>query len=784
MSQENFDPLAAYRQPSFRDRMSEGLADPQNRLHIVLLGALAVLTAALYAGYLRNPLVFDDYNLLDEANLKAIAEAPFAIAVRWLSNLSLVLTYRVAGTDWSWYRIGNLALHTTTVLLLYGFFHFLLRNLGPRLDGSSDNKWLAFFAALWFAVHPVAVYGVGYLIERSIVMATLFAVASLYCYVVALERQRLHWFLWALLCYFLALSSKEHAVMVPGAAIAVSIFLKKPALLEYRKHWLLAAVVLGMATALALLFASYQRGALGSAYEPQAFEIFSQMRERGTGASLDNAFILSMATQAHLFFKYLLLWIVPYTGWMSIDVRQPFATGIAVWPYAVSSVAFAAYPVVAAILIRRGGRRGLFGLGMIFPWLMFLPELSVVRVAEVFVLYRSYIWMFGVPFMGLALVAGRPLRNLVAGGTIFAVILALLATNRLDTLSDHIKLWTDAIEVNRGKIDQGAERPYFKRGLAYRDSGRYDEAIADFKAGYGVQSSSYSPANAGDKGLIYFQFNYLIETTEDLKRLKAFSEEIRQHPSSADAYLRRGKVYLNLLRPLPAANDFSEAIRLDPEHAGEALRSRALVLAKHGGPAGPAAAIQDLNRAIASNPRFAKAYMSRALVLVAQGNLTSALADIEKAVSLAPTDAEIQFNRGNLLVAGKRFEDAFRQYGKAIELDPNLADAYLNRAAILMQAGRLEEAMPDLDRAIALNPDGEAAYFNKAKIHLARGDKEGALSDFGKVLKLNHLDKDALFERGLLLAEKGLAKEARISLQRSCAAGNDAGCAKAQELAR
>ena len=784
MNPDNYDPLAVYLQPSIWDRLRTKLGDSSARLHVALVIALVVVTSGVYVGFLRNPLVFDDYNLLNEATLRDLVNAPFTFGLRWLSNLSLATTYRLAGTEWLWYRVGNIALHTITAILLWHFVRHALESMKPSLHLALGNEWLAFLGALWFALHPVAVYGVGYLVERSIVMATLFAVAALLCYTLALERRKVGWFVAALACYFLALSSKEHAVMVPGAAIALSLYWRLPVLGKSAKLWLAMVLLSGLVAALALMFASYQKSAIGAAYEPQAFEIFTQMRERGTGANLDNAFMLSIATQAHLFFKYLLLWAIPYTGWMSIDIRQPFAQGLVVWPYGISLAAFVAFPMVAILLIRMGGRRGLFGVGMILPWILFLPELAVVRVTEIFVLYRSYLWMTGLPLMLVALASGMPKRIVAGIFPLLVIMLGLLAVNRLDTLSDHIKLWTDAIEANRSKIDQGAERAYFKRGLSHRELGRYDEAIADFKAGYALQSSSLSPAEAGDRGIMYFQFNYLVDTTEDLKQLKALNEEIQRNPGSTDAYLRRGQINLRLLRPLQAANDFSEAIARDPDNAGEARRSRAQVLFKSGGPAGPAAAIEDLNRAIAANPRFAKAYMTRGIVLAAQGNRAAALADLDKAISIAPNDAEIHFNRGNALVPTGRLDDALREYGKAIELDPKLADAYLNRAAILMHSGRLDEAARDLDNAITQNPDGDGAYFNRAKIRLARGDKDGALSDFGKVLKLNHQDKDALFERGLLLEEKGLIREARISLQRGCSAGSQEACAKLKEPLR
>ena len=68
------------------------------------------------------------------------------------------------------------------------------------------------------------------------------------------------------------------------------------------------------------------KGLLGTAYEPHAAEILAQMSEHQQDIHIEHAYPLSVITQGYLFFKYLLLWIIPYTGWMAIDIRQPFAT--------------------------------------------------------------------------------------------------------------------------------------------------------------------------------------------------------------------------------------------------------------------------------------------------------------------------------------------------------------------------------------------------------------------------------------------------------------------------
>lgn len=177
--------------------------------------------------------------------------------------------------------------------------------------------------------------------------------------------------------------------------------------------------------------------------------MLSQLSEHQQGLNIENAYPLSVITQGFLFFKYLLLWVVPYTGWMSVDIRQSFATHFLSWPELAGFIAFLAYPAVAARFLLKRGRQGLIGFGMLFPWILFLTELSSVRIQEPFVLYRSYLWMSGLPVALLPFLATTPRKTAVTLLSALCLVIAALAWNRLDSFSDNLKLWSDAAAKNQ-----------------------------------------------------------------------------------------------------------------------------------------------------------------------------------------------------------------------------------------------------------------------------------------------------------------------------------------------
>ena len=72
--------------------------------------------------------------------------------------------------------------------------------------------WAAWVGALIFALHPVAVYAVGYVVQRSILMATFFVLVMQLSYLHGLLTGRRRWLVLAAAAYFLAVFSKEHSV--------------------------------------------------------------------------------------------------------------------------------------------------------------------------------------------------------------------------------------------------------------------------------------------------------------------------------------------------------------------------------------------------------------------------------------------------------------------------------------------------------------------------------------------------------------------------------------------
>lgn len=430
----------------------------KNALLIVMLCAAIAL---LYGQFLWNPLVFDDLPELDTHF------SPFNL--RSLPYASLEWGMELFGGQIVYFRIESLILHMAVAITLLFFLKGLFgRILGERRPSEIRVEWLAFFGALLFALHPVAVYGAGYLVQRTIVMATLFSLLAMLLWLKGCAHENKAWLWGSVLCYYLAVLSKEHAIMLPAVLVALTILLQP----DWFNRLCKRLEVLSALALVALWVFLAKQGLLGRVYEIYAPDM---LPDPGNGLN----YPLSVLTQSWLFFKYVALWLFPNPNWMSVDMREPFATSI--WsPYLVAFAAFLGWGWVSLRLLLKRGRLGLLGFALLFPWLMFMPEFSTIRIQESFVLYRSYLWAAGACAL-LPLLLDRwdkYMAAIVAGAAALAMI--PVSMDRLASFSHPLILWDDAVKLVKDRQDlPGVYRIYYNRGTELLKNDYYDEAIAD-----------------------------------------------------------------------------------------------------------------------------------------------------------------------------------------------------------------------------------------------------------------------------------------------------------------
>lgn len=441
--------------------------------HWLAVGLIAALTAALYLPFLHSPLVFDDLQFFSGRRFAYYATHPLGLDLRLPPYFTLTVTEVLWSSVMAAQRIVSLLLHVGVALALYRLLLDLQRVALPG-QGESDATLRAAIGAAAFALHPVAVYGAGYLVQRTVVMATLFALLSAVLFLRGLRRGSHADALSAALLYSLAVLSKEHAVLLPAAVALLAVLAGAERRFALRHAGIYLAACAPAAIFVALLGLHY----VGSAYEEAAGTIAAQVSADSGEDIGEQSHALSAVTQAGLFFRYLWLWLWPDPAGMSIDLRVDFAAGWSPGWIAVKVAAFiGAGALGAALLMRRGAAR-LAGFGLLYAWILFLVEFSTVRFQEPFVLYRSYLWGPGAICAVVAALSRMPRAATLATGVLGCAFLAYAAHDRLVAFSHPLRLWEDAVAKLPAEPVPWGSRALYQAGREYLYAGQHAKALA------------------------------------------------------------------------------------------------------------------------------------------------------------------------------------------------------------------------------------------------------------------------------------------------------------------
>ena len=430
-------------------------------------GLIAAVACALYLPFLGSPPVFDDRGLYSGYLFSERASSPFGLGLRFPAHFSFAFV-EVLWSRIEAHRLVSLALHIGCGWALFA----LIRELQKGI-------LLSLAAAVWFVAHPVAVYGAGYLAQRSIVMATLFGLLSILAFLRGLRQGSHTGAIAAALLYSAAVLSKEHAILVAAAAAAAAPLAgaARPFALRY------IAIFLAACLPAAILVVVLARGLIGAAIEPQfeavAAEVVAATRS-GPG-SLEHPWFGSALTQAAMFFHYVASWLWPLTSRMSIDLRVDFAS---TWSPAIAVPAVAGYlawgAISAALILRRAGA-AVAGFGLLYLWILFAVEFTAIRYQEPFVLYRSYLWAPGLAIAMAGALERLPRAAIAVLLGAAAAVLPAQSYDRLGSLSSGIALWEDAAaKLPREPVPGGARSLYFLgREYLYASQPRKSVAVVE-----------------------------------------------------------------------------------------------------------------------------------------------------------------------------------------------------------------------------------------------------------------------------------------------------------------
>ncbi|PSB02338.1 hypothetical protein C7B64_13675 [Merismopedia glauca CCAP 1448/3] len=142
------------------------------------------------------------------------------------------------------------------------------------------------------------------------------------------------------------------------------------------------------------------------------------------------------------------------------------------------------------------------------------------------------------------------------------------------------------------------------------------------------------------------------------------------------------------------------------------------------------------DRAIAINPKDAKAYVHRGYARYVLKDYQGAIADANRAISLNSSLANAYAVRGNARQGLRDYQGAMADANQIIRLDASSPMGYFNRSVARYALANYRGALADGDRAVRLAPKVANAYIVRGMARLALGDERKALQDAERAVTL------------------------------------------------
>ena len=472
------------------------------------------LTAIIYSNSFSASWHFDDIpNVngndgirISELNFDSISKAFYSNPTN-KDNLIRPVAYLTFALNWYYgknnvfgYHLVNVAIHICCAFFLFLSILLLLHspNIADKYKGS--EPFIALLATILWAIHPIQVQAVTYIVQRMASLSALFYILGVFFYLKvrnSLSRSNIYIYFVAIIAtYLLALGSKENSIMLPASLFLVEVVFYRDIRDKRTQKFTagLCAITFFLFIILSLTIFQDEWLSIINRYERRPFTLFQRL-----------------LTQPRIVSFYLKQLFVPINNYLSIVHDVPLSTSlfnpITTIPailFIIGLLAFGFSQVLA---------RPLVAFAILFFLLNHIVESTVIPLELIFE-HRNYLPSMFL-FVPVAAIIKhiidhyREKKPIVAWSVVtFGIILiwgvGLGTYARNFTWATEESLWTDAM-----KKAPNNPRPYQNIAHIYKALGYYDKSLSLYRKSISLPeisnvSKSKSINNIGN---IYNQLN-------------------------------------------------------------------------------------------------------------------------------------------------------------------------------------------------------------------------------------------------------------------------------------
>ncbi len=656
----------------------------------VLLGALLLVTAAIYLRSLGNGFVFDDVELIVGNRYMAqwsFLWKSFAYDFFWIRDpfaLPQSLVYRPLTDVWFTVHrhllVGPAGWHATLVLV-HLVSVWLVFKVGFRLAG---DFWAAILAASLFALTPIHAEAVVWISAAALPLSTAFELAAFYIFITATNPARRQSPA-ALLLYLPAVFSYDGAIIFPALIGSYVLLLESPAQASIAGYigWprireaLLAAVPFAL---VGLLYLGVRRIVLGFFLSPFSSTAFKPNTQALTSGKL------VLLTMPRVVADYAGLLVAPFYAGPSHRVLRVLS---AASPEFYLPIVWLGLGVAALFLLLRGGpRTRLHAFCVAWTALTILPMMNLRGIHPNLLVCDRYLYLASAGWSLLLAdwavsIARRsgPARQIVSVGAV-----ALLAGYGISLW--HVQgFWHDDVVLFTRCIETFPESAicHGHLGITLKQRGDLDDAQVELKKAIALDELSSAP-----------ELYTLGQIDAKLGRTALATGEIEKSVSKMGGALgheESGKKSL----PAPAAAYTLLAELYDQQ--GETAKSQAVL--KY---------TESLHEGLEA------AQMAQSRIDWRHGDTAASEAILNDLVTRFPEDPKVWVMLGLAMKDEGRNEQAFSAFEHALSIDPYDPQAHLFLAQALHAEGRNQDALNECRLALSSSPDDAGVQALTAEI--------------------------------------------------------------------
>lgn len=660
----------------------------------LIAAALALLTAVIFSGAVRNDFVNYDDDLYVYANPVVarglsldgvVAAFTMPQARNWhpLTTISHMVDCAIFGPSPTGPHAINVLLHALTV---GGLFLVLTRATGSVVRAA--------FVSLLFAIHPLRVESVAWISERKDVLSALLFVVTIGLYLRYVENPAARRMFWVALTYGLALMAKPMVVTLPFVLLLLDYWpLRRCGATQ--STW--GRLISEKAPLFVLAACSCGLTLWAASYGGASTENPLPMTERLSGLLAAPWRYLAL-----LFWPSQLAPLYPYE-------RIDGVTGL---------MAGAALTLLSGFffVLRRRYPEALVG------WLWFLGMLVPVSGLISIGLHSHADRYTYLPSIGvlLALVWGvsrffsRGGSVLAGLGLIVAGLLGWLTWTQLQIWRNSETVWKHTLAVTRNNSVAANNL-----GAYYESRGDVDGALAQYQNALVVVDRQPAARASLQRASIETNIGNVKASQSDLAgAIEEYRRAIRTRPDFANAHVNLARVFAQQRDWSAALTENEIALQLQPRDAAT-LHQAGVALVRLGR---TSEASGRFRRAWELDPKLAIAGVDLGNMLLGEGKIDEALLWYRRAAEADPKNADAKFNLGSIYLQQGRPADAATAYEEAIAIAPNDAEAHLGLANAFAAGGADKRAMEEGEKALALAPESVSALNNLAWLLAATAD--------------------------------------------------------------